>query len=96
MPKLSPQTIELKDHKNLTFQEVCDLYGVTYVTIWRSLYTKGLSNPIISLLKSTQEEMSPKDISAILGTSAGCVRTTLRRLVEKKIIKQSGYGKYSI
>jgi hypothetical protein len=51
---------------------------------------------IIELLETSNEPMSPKQIAEGLDVNAGYIRTTLRRLIEDKTIKQFGYGKYIV
>jgi predicted transcriptional regulator len=88
------KVIELKDHKNLTFQEVCDMYEVSHLVMLKQSCKAYNGNIILSLLRMENKPMSPKEISDKLGINAGYVRTTLRRLIDKDLISQYKFGKY--
>jgi len=51
---------------------------------------------IIELLESSNEPMSPKQITDNLEINGGYIRTTLRRMVEDETIKQFGRGQYIV
>jgi hypothetical protein len=51
---------------------------------------------IIELLESSNEPMSPKQITDNLEINGGYIRTTLRRMVEEETIKQFGRGQYIV